>query len=388
MTAEAQMALLSNIAYLHMPKKLITQMQTRGGTATLGDLIDFHYNDKGNNAKYADTFAAIDNFSELRDLKIVGYKNNNGIGNGMVAYCFETNNKDAIFAFRGTENLTAANDLTLYSSQQRSAQKFVENVLQDKVFNNMYATGHSLGGNLAQYATINTEINNSMVFNSKGFTKSFVEKNQHKIGDKNITNYKSGNDWIIGINSITEGHHFISKPVQLSSKGHSLRNIISFYKTNGEYPRFGISRMQPPIGGYSGSNGAFGGGAFGGGAFGAISTTAAVVSTAIGAISARQIQVNTADLRRTASQITELARQYEGLYKEVLGKLSNMSATWQGIDSQTYRDKVESFRGEFVKMKAELDKYAEYLVRTAVDYDRIQIEAIERTKPLASGGFR
>ena len=100
----------------------------------------------------------------------------------------------------------------------------------------------------------------------------------------------------------------------------------------------------------------------------------------------KSIQVDTGNLRSTSTQVTELAKQYEGLYKEVLTKLSDMSTTWQEIDSQTYRDKVESFRSEFVKMKTELDKYAEFLIRTATDYEKTQAEAVERAKALIGGG--
>jgi len=100
----------------------------------------------------------------------------------------------------------------------------------------------------------------------------------------------------------------------------------------------------------------------------------------------KSIQVATGNLRSTAAQVKELAKQYDGLYKDVLRKLSDMSSTWQGIDSQTYREKVESFRSEFVKMKTELDKYAEYLVQTATDYEKIQNEAVDRAKTLIGGG--
>lgn len=101
---------------------------------------------------------------------------------------------------------------------------------------------------------------------------------------------------------------------------------------------------------------------------------------------ARNIQVATGDLRNTASQLTQLAKDYDGLYKEVLGKISDMSSTWQEIDSQTYRDKTESFRGEFAKMKEEIDRYAEFLIKSAADYEAAQDEAVRQAKSLIGGG--
>ena len=101
---------------------------------------------------------------------------------------------------------------------------------------------------------------------------------------------------------------------------------------------------------------------------------------------ARNIQVATGELRTTAAQLKQLASDYDGLYKEVLGKISDMSATWQEIDSQTYRDKVESFRAEFEKMKAEIERYSDFLIQSAADYEAAQDEAVRQAQSLIGGG--
>ncbi|MDR0852350.1 MAG: WXG100 family type VII secretion target [Clostridiales Family XIII bacterium] len=96
----------------------------------------------------------------------------------------------------------------------------------------------------------------------------------------------------------------------------------------------------------------------------------------------RKIVVDTGDLRSTAQQLTQLATDYDGLYKEVLGKISDMSAQWEEIDSSTYRQQVEGFRDDFEKMKQEIDRYAEFLIKSAASYEQAQDTAVAQAKTL------
>ena len=96
----------------------------------------------------------------------------------------------------------------------------------------------------------------------------------------------------------------------------------------------------------------------------------------------RNIAVDTGDLRSTAAQLTTLASDYDGLYKEVLGKIGDMSASWAEIDSQTYREQVEGFRDDFEKMKTEIDRYADFLIKSANAYEQTQDDAVSQAKSL------
>jgi len=94
------------------------------------------------------------------------------------------------------------------------------------------------------------------------------------------------------------------------------------------------------------------------------------------------IKADTGEMRNTSAQITELAGEYKTLYEEVLGKIQDMNATWQFEDFSAYRDEAESFREDFVKMKQEMDRYAEFLITTAAAYEKVQDEAVNEAKTL------
>ena len=88
----------------------------------------------------------------------------------------------------------------------------------------------------------------------------------------------------------------------------------------------------------------------------------------------RHISENQNIFQSTATQITYLARNCEGNYNEILQKISDLSATWQEIDSQIYLERIGSFREEFDKMKAEIDHYVHFLIQIATVYDYVQLE--------------
>ena len=97
---------------------------------------------------------------------------------------------------------------------------------------------------------------------------------------------------------------------------------------------------------------------------------------------ARIIKVDTGELRNTSAQITTLASQYQTLYQEVLGKVQDMSATWQYDDFTAYKDEAESFREDFTKMTQEMDRYAEVLIQSAAAYEGVQDQAVTEAKTL------
>jgi WXG100 family type VII secretion target len=102
----------------------------------------------------------------------------------------------------------------------------------------------------------------------------------------------------------------------------------------------------------------------------------------------RTIKVTTQELRGASQQLTELAREYEGLYREVLSNIGDLNAVWEDKDSAKFRERVEGFRVEFEKMKREIDTYAEFLVKTAGDYESTQDAALAQASSLTSGGMR
>ena len=121
------------------------------------------------------------------------------------ATCFVDANGDATIAIRGTggsfeawdDNLQGMRDIDTKS--QKEIQKFVHK--QGEYYDNITITGHSKGGNLAQYATVveGDKIDRCVSFDGQGFNDKFCEKyrdeiaaNRKKIksisGDKDIVN--------------------------------------------------------------------------------------------------------------------------------------------------------------------------------------------------------
>ncbi len=99
---------------------------------------------------------------------------------------------------------------------------------------------------------------------------------------------------------------------------------------------------------------------------------------------AGDIRVDTGEVRSTARQLTQLATDYDALYKEVLAKISETSAKWQGVDSEAFREQVEGFRDDFQKMKQEIDDYATFLLQSADAYEKQQEETRQKAKTLTN----
>ena len=99
----------------------------------------------------------------------------------------------------------------------------------------------------------------------------------------------------------------------------------------------------------------------------------------------QDIRVTTGELRTIANALTTLADNYKTDYEAVLTRVNQMVDRWQEVDSQTYRDKVQSFKSDFDRMKQEIDDYVQYLKNSAQAYDDAQGDAVNRAKNLVGG---
>lgn len=149
------------------------------------------------------TFKQIKN-SNLNDYVVTNYENNKETG--MRAACFvdDTNNpSDVNVVFRGTtsDGEWHDNGQGMYMSdtpEQIASAEYINN-LPEKYGNNLTVSGHSKGGNRAQYVTITTDrVERCISYDGQGFSKQFVDKYNDKIMDRKsrIKSISAENDMV------------------------------------------------------------------------------------------------------------------------------------------------------------------------------------------------
>ncbi|MCM1327774.1 MAG: DUF2974 domain-containing protein, partial [Lachnoclostridium sp.] len=135
--------------------------------------------------------------------KLVSYDNKEN-SDGMYAVAIETDDDDAIIAFRGSESVDAKqiiedwlvadmgiinNELT---SQEKSAFQYADQFANQFTYNNIALTGHSLGGDLALTTAVEAasdasssnladRIKQSVSFDGPGHTQEFIDEHKEEI---------------------------------------------------------------------------------------------------------------------------------------------------------------------------------------------------------------
>lgn len=153
------------------------------------------------------------------------------------AACFvddPVNPQNVNIVFRGTYNIEEFRDNGMGCCQtdtqkQLDAAEYV-NGLPGLYGNNMTVTGHSKGGNKAQYVTIATNrIGRCISFDSQGFSVEFLEKYAEEISEKSccITAINAAEDYVNGILCSIP-----CKKIFLKTDIKSVSHFIEFHKPN------------------------------------------------------------------------------------------------------------------------------------------------------------
>jgi hypothetical protein len=171
--------LLMELSYLDVNSK---RPISEKNPMTISEMLDTINPDKlGEKAqtKYYEIYDYIhseeNDFSPLKEIKLVGYQNHNPNGgnntegesySGFVGYAFTDNDGNGTAVYRGSEDLTnVAHIATDWVSnveagigvtiqQQREANEFYEQYIKG-LDGEQYVFGHSKGGNLAEYVLVN-----------------------------------------------------------------------------------------------------------------------------------------------------------------------------------------------------------------------------------------
>jgi len=79
--------------------------------------------------------------------------------------------------------------------------------------------------------------------------------------------------------------------------------------------------------------------------------------------------VTTERLDEAANFIKEKTAQYNSDIAKLYSELEAMtSAQWKGVASETFRAKIESYRGEFEELKTVLNQFADTLTTKSKNY--------------------
>jgi hypothetical protein len=222
--SDRDLLVATQIAYYNFDKDTF---RGKKGNATLKELLDdpgkIVFNQLKSNLNKAKTpldisraQSAIKLYNEIDsgDSKysnwIIKKVNDDNRNSGFYGCLIETSPDSAIVGFRGSESMEGDqlqkdwinNDLGLLDSkgtdQQKVAESFMNDINSEYKYSNYATTGHSLGGNLSEHATITAptamkdKISQCLSFDGPGFSDEYIKDHADQISQVQgkITHYQ------------------------------------------------------------------------------------------------------------------------------------------------------------------------------------------------------
>ena len=97
----------------------------------------------------------------------------------------------------------------------------------------------------------------------------------------------------------------------------------------------------------------------------------------------KSIQVTTEELYGAANTIDKKADFYKTTYEKLLGKVESFTTSdFKGDDADAFRNQVNGFNDDFVKMKDLMSEYAAALRDFAENYEKTQRNVINQAQGL------
>ena len=205
---QEQLLLLNNLMYYDAPKDAVTVADIANyakhntNTAKLSGGFEKHPDQM---VEIADAILSDEKLSSLR---VVGSTNKNNVS----AKCFvDPDTHEATIAIRGTGGSYDAwkdNVVGGYETDTE-CQKTIDSFVKEmgNKYDDITITGHSKGGNLAQYATVKNgdEIDRCVSFDGQGFNKDFIEANKDAI--------EANKDKIVSVNAYNDYVNILLHPI-------------------------------------------------------------------------------------------------------------------------------------------------------------------------------
>ena len=225
-----ELILLDNLIYLQL--NAIENEKLIDITERL--LIDENFNDIHNCSirmskdEWINILVQINNKPNLKNLRI---KNIDKYKESVRYACFVDEKSNATVVFRGTSTEKEWEDNGQGAYEYDTTEQVdALNYINSLEFNNITVTGHSKGGNKAQYVTVlSPKINNCISVNGQGFSYEFINKYKDEIQrNKNkIISINSKYDYVYCLfNSIAENYHYIETEFQVNPLDYHKLNIL------------------------------------------------------------------------------------------------------------------------------------------------------------------
>lgn len=251
----AQVLLLNNLMY-YFPSETLPFKESVGNyNRTVEDIInnidtgavDLSYTSKKDVEQILDTIRADETLLKVEMVSTYVDKTDNG--GGMGALFTDPSSNEAIVVFKGTQggsewkdNFTAGAEVS--SAQQESALDWYQSLdLED--YDTVTVSGHSKGGNKAQYITVmDNSVDRCLSFDGQGFSDEFIEeygdqilRNQSKI-ENHVVNYDPVN---LLLNQIGTTKYYKGYGVKNPLENHCPNSFFDF-KDDGTYELHETSR--------------------------------------------------------------------------------------------------------------------------------------------------
>jgi len=229
-----ELILLDNLIYLEWDAKedeeLINLVHDLLNNEQLDNLMDNMGNCiiKMPKSEWVNILEQIKNKPNLKDLRI---KNVDNYKSGMRSACFVDSENNAIVVFRGTTTTKEWEDNGQGAYEYDTIEQIdALNYINSLEYNNITITGHSKGGNKAQYVTVlSSKIIKCISVNGQGFSNEFISKYKEEIhkNKSKIISINSKYDYVNCLfNSIAGECHYIQTEFQINPLYYHKVNIL------------------------------------------------------------------------------------------------------------------------------------------------------------------
>lgn len=99
---------------------------------------------------------------------------------------------------------------------------------------------------------------------------------------------------------------------------------------------------------------------------------------------ARNIQVTPEQLDTTAGRIESMANEYKTQYDNLYNKTDALRSTWDGKDNVAYVDQIAGFKDDLKKMYDLMNRYADFLRKSAKTYRETQDAVVSEARKLVN----